>query len=288
MTIAVAIKVNDGVALAADSASTMMMTAPDGQVGVVNVYNNANKIVNLIKGAPVGAMAWGAGSVGPVSVTTVFKDLRCMFSGGDVVSPPGGADWSMDPEHIDVQLIASRVDEYIGDHLYPAQWPNEEARPSMGVLVTGYSHGAQHPDMFELNFGPERQTPKPILAGAESGFHVGGDPEAIIRLLLGASTGLEQVLMEVLNVPQHEAIPAAGVIREHLRAPLVEDAMPFIDALDLARYLVDLTAQWSRFMPGPGSVGGPIEVAGITKYEGFKWVSRKHYYDATMNPPVSK
>ena len=31
-------------------------------------------------------------------------------------------------------------------------------------------------------------------------------------------------------------------------------------------------------------VGGPIEIAGITKHEGFKWVRRKHYFDTAMNP----
>jgi 20S proteasome alpha/beta subunit len=42
MTIAVSLKVNDGVVLAADSATTLIGQSPDGSVGVVNVYNNAN------------------------------------------------------------------------------------------------------------------------------------------------------------------------------------------------------------------------------------------------------
>ena len=58
------------------------------------------------------------------------------------------------------------------------------------------------------------------------------------------------------------------------------------DAIDLAAFFVDLTIKFSRFAPGAPTVGGPVEVAVITKHEGFKWVRRKHYYTAEYNPPL--
>ncbi len=61
--------------------------------------------------------------------------------------------------------------------------------------------------------------------------------------------------------------------------------MPIQDAIDLAEFLVSATIQFVRFTPGEPTVGGPIEIATITKHEGFKWVSRKHYYDTRFNPP---
>ena len=33
----------------------------------------------------------------------------------------------------------------------------------------------------------------------------------------------------------------------------------------------------------PETIGGPIELAAITKHEGFKWVARKHYYGEELN-----
>lgn len=36
-------------------------------------------------------------------------------------------------------------------------------------------------------------------------------------------------------------------------------------------------------LPGANTVGGPIELAAITKHEGFKWVTRKHYFDEQLN-----
>jgi len=57
MTVALTLKVNDGIVLAADSASTLIAAA-GGTPSVVNVYNNANKLFNLRKGFPVG---WSPG-----------------------------------------------------------------------------------------------------------------------------------------------------------------------------------------------------------------------------------
>ena len=59
--------------------------------------------------------------------------------------------------------------------------------------------------------------------------------------------------------------------------------MPIQDVIDLARFLVHSAIMFTRFSMGPNIVGGPIEIAAITKHENFKWISRKHYYDQSLN-----
>jgi hypothetical protein len=82
MSIAIIIGVHDGVVLAADSASTLTFTSapgvavPPGQQVVGNVYDNANKIFNLVKGQPIGCITFGSGNIGNASVGTLIKDLR--------------------------------------------------------------------------------------------------------------------------------------------------------------------------------------------------------------------
>jgi hypothetical protein len=71
VTIAVAIKVADGIVLAADSATTL-----SGPGGVTNIYNHANRIVNLHKGSPVGFMTSGVGGFGDANMATLAKDFR--------------------------------------------------------------------------------------------------------------------------------------------------------------------------------------------------------------------
>jgi hypothetical protein len=46
--------------------------------------------------------------------------------------------------------------------------------------------------------------------------------------------------------------------------------MPIQDAIDLARYLVEVTMGFIKFSIGkqPKTVGGTIEIAAITKHEG--------------------
>jgi hypothetical protein len=60
--------------------------------------------------------------------------------------------------------------------------------------------------------------------------------------------------------------------------------MPIQDAINLSEYFVDLTEKFFKYASGATTVGGPIEIAAITKYESFKWVRRKHYYLSEMNP----
>jgi hypothetical protein len=44
------------------------------------------------------------------------------------------------------------------------------------------------------------------------------------------------------------------------------------------------TIGYTHYLLGPDVVGGPVEVAAISRHEKFKWVSRKHYYLNEMNP----
>ena len=55
MTVLVSVKISDGVVMAADSTSSFASGM---------VYHHAQKIVNLRKGPPIGAMVTGAGGIG--------------------------------------------------------------------------------------------------------------------------------------------------------------------------------------------------------------------------------
>lgn len=48
--------------------------------------------------------------------------------------------------------------------------------------------------------------------------------------------------------------------------------------------LVELTSHKRRYSSQQETVGGPIDVAILTRNEGFIWVRRKHYFDANLNP----
>ncbi len=60
--------------------------------------------------------------------------------------------------------------------------------------------------------------------------------------------------------------------------------MPNQELATLAESLVDLTSLKRRMSAERETVGGDIDVAIISKSEGFVWIKRKHYFPADLNP----
>lgn len=60
--------------------------------------------------------------------------------------------------------------------------------------------------------------------------------------------------------------------------------MPKQELIELAEALVSITAVERKATSDAGTVGGPIDVAFITKHEGLVWIKRKHYFEKNLNP----
>ena len=281
MTIAISIKVNDGLVLAADSASTVFEKAPSGETGVVIVYNNADKVFNLHRGLPVGAVTFGVGSIGNSSISTLAKDLRRRLSGDD----PAHQDWTIDQSNLQILDVAEKVKTCFFHEMYAPAFENWPEKPSLGFFVSGYSTGASMAEEYHVSHQGGEFTVQPMRDTEEAGITWGGDgSEAVARLTLGFSPKMAAVLQTDFSVSNQDLQIAMETLRSRLQARIIVPSMPIQDAIDLADFLVDTAIRFSRFTPGPATVGGPIEIAAITKHEGFKWVKRKHYFDQRLNP----
>lgn len=73
--------------------------------------------------------------------------------------------------------------------------------------------------------------------------------------------------------------------RERFASPIIDMAMslPKDELANLAESLVSLTSLQRRVSREIETVGGPIDVAVISKGDGFVWIKRKHYFDAGRN-----
>jgi hypothetical protein len=282
VTIAISLKINDGLVLASDSASTVLGLVPSGQLQVINVYNNAIKVFNLRKGLPIGAITWGSGSIGQASISTIIKDLRQRFAGDDPEHP----DWSLDPRTYTVEAVTNRLKEFVYDDLYVKAFQNfPHQKPSLGFIVAGYSANAPMADEFQIDIqNGACGAPRSLRSREEVGVTWAGEPEALNRLILGMSGQVPALLQAHLGIQPARMAPAMTAIHQALQLPFVLPAMPLQDAIDLAEFMVDLTVKFSRFMPGAPTVGGPIEIAAISKHEGFRWVQRKYYFKRRLNP----
>lgn len=70
-------------------------------------------------------------------------------------------------------------------------------------------------------------------------------------------------------------------------AKKVLDAIKFLDKAEmaiLAENIVSLTALKQKISLETETVGGPIDVAFISKNDGFIWIKRKHYFNRDLNP----
>lgn len=286
MSIAVLIGVHDGVVLAADSASTLSFAAPPGvvlppgQQGLVgNVYDNANKIFNLVKGLPIGCITFGSGNIGNASIGTLIKDLRKKLA----ETPK---EMEFDRGKYAMSDVVGILAKFLGEECDKLD-PAAKATINAGFLLGGYSKPGDMGESWSVEISKGvAQPPKKLREPNAPGVSWGGQAEALQRMILGFSPGIFDTLAQVSQPsqnPQDMAKKLTPLLAARLQAPMVFAPMPIQDAIDLARFLVHAAAMFSRFVPGPNVVGGPIEIAAITKHENFKWISRKHYYDQSLN-----
>lgn len=276
MTIAISSKINDGIVLATDSASTIMAQDEFGNVGVINVYYNANKLFNICRGLPIGIITWGAGNIGAQSTSTLIKDFRERIT--------SDCERKIDKDNYRIEDVCNQFKRFIFDEQYTIQygeWPN---KPDVGFIISGYSSNEDMAEEWLINIDNGVCTgPIKIREKQETGLTWNGQPEAITRLYKGFSSMLPDVLsssglVDVKNIPK-----LIEYIDSNCTIPLSNPVMSIQDNIELAEFLVDLTEKYSKYAPGPQTVGGPIEIAAITKHEGFKWIRRKHYYSRDIN-----
>jgi hypothetical protein len=279
MTVAIALQVHDGVVLASDSALTLSDNSKAAPDNIINVYNNGNKIFNLRKDLPIGAVFYGAGSIGVSSVATLVKDLRGRFMGGG----SNHKDWSLNKKNYKVENVAKKTRQFLFDETFaPLNIVSKGVQ--FGMMVAGYSSGASLSEVWHFQFIDSKcDPPTLIIPQGTANLFAGGDPDVTFRLADGVSPRLPEAL-KAIGIPDAEIPAKAQVVKQTLGTQLVEAPMPIKDAVDLAEFLVDTTATFTRFKRGAGTVGGPTESAAITKHEGFKWVRRKHYFDDALNP----
>ena len=271
MTIAICLKVGDGIVLGADSASTLMTGG-----GVENVYFNAEKIFNLRKGLPIGAVTYGLGGIGGRSVNHLAKDLRRLLT-------EEYSDWYLSPETYTMEEVAQRVRAFFHSYLYVQDYPpgRDSPCPPIGFTIAGYSAGAAQPEVWSVEVDAAGVCPPPRLVfdrDASGVAHWNGQPEALNRLFMGYSDATFDRLVKA-------GVPAADATNLLVSwNPLARPGMPIQDAIDLVQYMADVTVGFVKFSSGAPVVAPPIDLVAITVHERFRWVRRKHYYAPELKP----
>ncbi len=277
MTIAITIKVHDGVVIASDSATTLVENT-----NVTTVYNNANKIFHLYKsnnniphGLPLGIVTYGLGGIGNSSISTLIKDFRKNLSNGKI---------EFNPSEYTVLEVANKIKEFIYGEQYSKYFSGTENPPPLGFILAGYSSNEILAEEYRIEIiNGQCKEPQLIREKELCGISWGGEGEAVHRLIKGIGMNTLYSLSQI-EISEQRIIDSIKKIIDASELYLVPPPMPIKDAIDLADFLVTTTINFSRFTFGPPTVGGPVEIAAITKHEQFKWIQRKLYYDTLLNP----
>jgi hypothetical protein len=254
----------------------MIGTQPDGSSIVFNVWQHGNKVFNLHKRLPLAAMTCGIGHIGPASISTLAKDLRRHLTADD--------DWFLDPGAYSVSEVVEKAHRFFSERYddLPEPMPSPH---SFEFWIGGYGSDGLRGEAWKLQIQDGVVLDPAIAAAAEADSQIfwGGQPGVINRLLLGFDENLIGALAEAgLDEQQTDAFLHG--LRAKAATPLVDAAMPVMDAIALADFLVETTKRFFAFNPGADVVGGDTDIATVTKHEGFKWIRRKHYYPAHLNP----
>ena len=103
-----------------------------------------------------------------------------------------------------------------------------------------------------------------------------------------ANIGAVHNLMDTLSdgLRQNFETGLANFTDKYHIGPVVNtvQAMPKEELAVMAEALVNLTSIKRRMSPDAETVGGPTDVAVISKGDGFVWIKRKHYFRPELNP----
>ncbi|NVD41308.1 hypothetical protein HT585_20745 [Ensifer sp. HO-A22] len=273
MTICIGVKANECIVFVADSATTLASVDGAGSPAVTRVYNHADKVFNLFRGQPVCAMTCGLGNFGTESIATIAKGIRQrLMSGETTISAENYTIESVIRFSFEVFLAKfNALDEKIAK------------ASSFEFFVGGYSHNNGGNEIWKFAFIQGNVVEPQCISGVDDcGIIWAGQPEACVRLVLGISSQTYEVLKSA-GLDDAQASQLVHNLRQASEAPLLEPSMPVIDAIRLGEFLAQTTSSFVRFLPGADTVGGDLDIATVTKYEGFRWIKRKHFYPRDLN-----
>lgn len=152
----------------------------------------------------------------------------------------------------------------------------QKATPAEGSRVMAFAQA----DVVELFLsGIERDTRDSVLTALT------GKLGSVLTALTGKFQGdlLQELTSRIANMAG-EVIDSCGE-RHRSEVLSIIETLPRDELAAMAEFLINLTSLKRRVSGASNeSVGGPVDVAVITKADGFVWLKRKNYFKQHLNP----
>jgi hypothetical protein len=298
VTLCVAITTPDGLVLGADS----MTVLRDPESGSTKQYPNAEKVFDLPNLA-IAVMTYGLGAIGRSSIGNLideWSETRPTFEKGgytvkDVAQHLGDFIFA---RHRQVRKeiereVVRKQDEALSNpaavretaEYVPAEW-------TTGLVMGGYQPDCYFPWLYSWE-EPERVGVDPGLVcvrkhegtlgvdGPVPGIDYWGDTVALDRIYRGLDPSLFAEIAS--HLPQSANVDVKRLLDRHRWPVLFE--MPLQDAIDFAKFMIDLGCNFRRFSPDAPQVGGDADIVVVTRKRIY-WPHRKPISTAlaSVNP----
>jgi 20S proteasome alpha/beta subunit len=262
MSLGIVFKGPEGIVLAADSRVTLMAQRVQDNVVLPAFFDNAKKLLKVTGQDHVAAVTYGLGAIGQAAPRTANSYL-----------PEFEAELrDADTGRLSVEDFTTKLGEFFSGQWQAAGMP-ADAEP-MIFLVGGYDEDAAYGRVFQVVV-PNAIAPVEQNPGESFGVTWGGQIQSVTRLIGGYDPQLPRVVQEYLGLDPARQPEIESHLKGALSLPIPYQFLPLQDCVDLAILLVRTTAQLQTFLVDVRGVGGDIDVATITRTEGFRAVQQK-------------
>jgi len=266
LSLAVVIKGPEGVVLAADSRVTLEAQQESGPKFSIN-YDNATKLLGF---APphtnIGVVTYGAAVI-------VQRTAHSFIPEFEVALKEQLGEASEEP--LPVFDFAKHLSDFFVERWAETVTGDEYTGPDMTFIVGGYDPGAAYGKVY-LFGTPKAPTPLPRNPGdTDFGMTWGGQLQIASRIVHGFDPAAINIIREELGVEPERAEELRTILNAKLGFPIPYAVLPLQDCVDLAAFLISSTVTAQSLAIGLRGVGGPIDVATVTRTEGLHYIQRK-------------
>jgi hypothetical protein len=231
-----------------------------------STFDNASKLLSVKSQTYVGAVTFGAGAIGATAPRTA-NSFMPEFE--EELKAEGNG-------RLTVEQFATKLSTFFLRQWTHGGMPNP-APPNLQMIfyVGGYDVNEPYGKVFQLSI-PGSPEPQEIFQGGQFGAIWGGQREITDRLLQGFDSRLVETVQDLLGIaPANRKPDLEAQLKQRLGLPIPMQFLPLQDCVDLTIFLVRSTILLQQWMVGVRGVGGAVDVATITRTDGFTGVQVK-------------
>ena len=257
VSLGIVIKGPEGLVLAADSRLTLVANRPDGTVVPVS-FDNATKVLAFQNPHQfVGAVTYGAAAIRERTAYGLLPEFED----------------ALPKQRLSVEDFAQQVGKFFGERWREAM-PSDYKGPDMTFVVGGFDEGAPYGRCFLVDI-PRSPAPSEQSPDQQFGMTWGGQNDLVARLVLGFDPRALDILSRALDLAPERIRDLGETLKKELALQLPFAAMPLQDCVNLAIHFIRTTAGVLDLTVQVRGVGGAIEVATITRRDGFRFVQHR-------------